>query len=377
MSFLERLRALGWFLMASAWFLFCDLVAFRSASGLSSGDWQEPLYRIFLLFLLVLGYWVLSRLGQRRLAPSAATGLALRPGWGREWRLGAALGWAGVIACVLPIALTGGLVVTVFTSAHQYFVVVLQLIALAAGTLAIEVAFRGYAFQRLNEAMGPWLGTLFMAVVYAIWRTHGSPATTAAALVSFLLGWVLALAALRTRALWVGWGFHFAWVASMGMLFGLPVSGSMSYSPIIAANSIGPAWITGDGQGPEGSAFAVLVTFLLLFAMARVTEDLKYKYGFPPIVPGGVPVDLDAAARAQHEAAEASPPAEPQLVQILPAQSVAPLPAPPLPEAPADSSPESHPAPERELPPGSLGSSEPADPLDATPSSREPHEPQS
>jgi len=320
-SFLQRLSALVWFLVASAWFLFSDLVASRAAEGLSSGDFQEPLYRLLLLFLLILGYWAMSRIGQRRMIAAKATGLALRPGWGKETALGAALGWAAVVACVLPVALIGGLVVTAFTNAHQYFVVLLDLIALAAGTLAIEIAFRGYPFLRLTEAMGPGLGAFFMAVVYAIWRTHTAPTTTASVLVSFFLGLVLAIAVLRTRALWVSWGFHFAWIAAMSVLFGLPVSGAMSYSPILVTNARGPAWISGGGQGPEGSAFAVLVSFLLMFFMVRFTGELKHKYGYPDIVAGGIPVDLDAAARAQHEAAMGSAePQEPALVQILPAQ---------------------------------------------------------
>ncbi|MGB7137141.1 MAG: CPBP family intramembrane glutamic endopeptidase [Acidobacteriaceae bacterium] len=329
MSFFERLGALVWFLIAAAWFLFSDLVAQRAAAGFTLGNWQEPLYRLCLLFLLIVGYWVMSRIGQRQMAPAKATALAPRPGALGEFGLGAALGWSGVVLCVLPTALIGGLVISAFTNAHQFWLLIPDLIALAAGTLAIEIAFRGYPFLRLAEAMGPGLGALFMAVIFAIWRTHTAPATTATVLVSFFLGWVLAVAVLRTRALWVGWGFHFAWIAAMAMLFGLPAAGTLDYSPVLLTNTIGPPWITGGSEGPEGSAFAVLVSCLLIFAMMRYTSDLKYKYGFPEIVPGGVPVDLDAAARRQHEAAMAeSQPQKPSLVQILPAQPVEPWQAP-------------------------------------------------
>ena len=325
MSFLERLRALLWFLVAIAWFLFSDLAASRVADSLDAGDFEEPLYRLLLVCLLIAGYWLMSRLGQRRMTAAKATGLMVRPGWGREIALGAALGWGGVVACVLPVALTGGLVVTIFTNAHQLLIVVFDLVALAAGTLALEIAFRGYPFLRLTEAMGSGIGAFFMAVVFAIWRTHAAPTTTASVLVSFFLGLVLAVGVLRTRAIWVGWGFHFAWIATMSMLFGLPVSGPMGYSPVIATSTHGPAWITGGLQGPEGSAFAVLVSFLLLFGIFRLTADLKHKYGYPEIVPGGIPVDVDAAARAQHEAAMGeSEPQQPSLVQIVPAENGVP-----------------------------------------------------
>lgn len=333
MTFVERLRALSWFLIAAAWFLFSDLVAQRAAAGFTLGDWQEPLYRLSLLFLLIVGYWLMSRIGQRKLDPAHSIALPARPGGRAEFALGAALGWSGVVACVLPTALIGGLVFTAFTSAHQFWLLIPNLIALAAGSLAIEVAFRGYPFLRLTEAMGPTLGAFFMAVVYAIWRTHAGAATTASVLVSFFLGLVLALAVLRTRALWVGWGFHFAWVAAMTILFGLPVSGSLDYSPILVANNPGPPWITGDGQGPEASLFGVLVSFILIFVVIRVTGDLHYRYGLPPIVAKGIPVDLQAAALRQHEAA--MPPQPPSLVQILPAQPVeAPVPHPVLIPAP-------------------------------------------
>ncbi len=373
MSFLQRLYALLWFLLAAAWFLFADLIASHAAEGLNSSDLQEPLYRVFLLFLLILGYWALSRIGQRRLESPQATALAPRSGSGREFALGAALGWAGVLVCVLPVALLGGLVITIFTNAHQYFVLILDLIALAAGSLAVEVAFRGYPFLRLVEAMGSVLGAFFMAVVYAVWRTHGAPTTTASVLVSFFLGLVLAVAVLRTRALWVGWGFHFTWIATMTILFGLPVSGSMSYSPVIVTTAHGPAWISGAGQGPEGSAFAVLVSFLLIFFMIRFTSDLRHKYGFSDLVPAGIPVDIDAAARAQHEAAMASAaPREPALVQILPAQPAATAPSPePLntiepPTAPGDAAPAPHdPNPASETLP------EPEPPADTPPSHHE------
>jgi uncharacterized protein len=106
----------------------------------------------------------------------------------------------------------------------------------------------------------------------------------------------------------------------MGILFGLPISGITNFSPVIVCNTIGPSWITGGDYGPEGSAICALVMLALLIVVYRATKDLKHRYALPVIIPGGVPVDVDAMARRQHEAAMGpaavvEAPA-PQLVQI-------------------------------------------------------------
>ncbi|MBB6145174.1 hypothetical protein HNQ77_003132 [Silvibacterium bohemicum] len=315
----SRIRALLWFFIAAGYFYFARDIAIRAALGLSSGDWLELVNRTVLLFLLIVGYAAMGYIGQQQLHPVDRMGLELRPGWRREVGLGAAIGWGGIIACVLPIALIGGLVVTIYTTWHQFALIFLDFAILAIAALAEEVAFRGYPFQRLIDAIGPGAATFLISILFALihWNNPGS--TAASTLVTFLAGWLLALTYLRTRALWVGWGFHVAWNVIMGILFGLPISGITNFSPVFATNTIGPAWITGGDYGPEGSAICAVVMLVLLIVMYIATGDLKHKYAQPVIVAGGMPVDVDAIARRQHEAAmgvAAAEPAPPQLVQI-------------------------------------------------------------
>jgi len=316
----SRIRSLLWFLIAAGYFFLAQNIAIRAALGLSSGDWLEPVNRTVLLFLLVVGYAAMGYVGQRQRAPIKAMGLDLRLGWRHEVALGAAIGWAGMVACVLPIALIGGLVITVYSTWHQFALILLDFLVLAVAALAEEVAFRGYPFQRLIDAIGPFAATLLAAVLFSMIHMNNPGSTGASTVVTFLAGWLLALAYLRTRALWVGWGFHVAWNVTMGILFGLPISGITNFSPVIASNTIGPAWITGGDYGPEGSAVCAVVLLVLVVVVAIATSDLKHRYAQPVIVPGGIPVDVDAIARRQHEAAmgpaAAAEPAAPQLVQI-------------------------------------------------------------
>jgi uncharacterized membrane protein (UPF0136 family) len=158
------------------------------------------------------------------------------------------------------------------------------------------------------------------AAFYAIIQSLVPGSSRASVMVSVALGLLLSAAYLRTKAIWLSWGLNFGWKASRALLFGLAISGVNSHSPVVQGNPMGPFWLTGGGFGLEGS----WVTFLLLIAalpmVFRITRDLDYRYNAPVIIPGGIPVDFDAAARTQHEAAtKSAEPVTPSLVQILPA----------------------------------------------------------
>jgi hypothetical protein len=189
------------------------------------------------------------------------------------------------------------------------------------------VAFRGYGFQRFSQSVGPIGATLGFAAFYAIVQAMRPGSSNASLAVSLMFTVVLSTAYLRTRALWVSWGLNFAWKASRALIFGLAVSGVNSHSPVVEGDPMGSFWLTGGGFGLDGSWVAFVVLLLSIPVVFRVTRDLDFLHNAPVIVPGGVPVDLDAAARSQHESAmgPAEPAATP-LVQIIPASPPSALP---------------------------------------------------
>lgn len=324
-----RMRSLGYFLIACLYYLLAENVAVSSARGLASGAWVELVYRGILLFLLLVGFSAMGYAFQHQRQPLKAMGLVRRKTALEEFGVGAALAWGMMIACVLPIAITGGLRITIWTSPRQFGLLFIDLLVLGVAALVEEVAFRGYPFQRLIEAVGPILATLILSALFALRHLQNPDATEASVLVTVIAGWLFSVAYLRTRALWLGWGFHFSWNVAMGILFGLPISGIRSFSPIIESNTFGPFWLTGGGYGPEGSLICALVLLAGIIILFGVTRDYAYHYAQPVIIPGGIPVDIDAAARRQHDAAMAPPgeeaiPAAPKLVQIASAMG-APL----------------------------------------------------
>jgi membrane protease YdiL (CAAX protease family) len=333
----SRLRSFCVFVVALMWAFVAGVIAHRAANGLSSGDWVPLVDRIIMLFLLLVGFGALGLGFSRQREPGRAMGLVPRPGMLHEFGTGSAVGWGLLLLTIVPSVFIGGLGATLWTGAHQWFLLILDLLVLAIAALCEELIFRGYPFQRLIDAIGTTMASVLISICFVV--VHYQPDMPHAAVFAlFLLSMILCIAYLRTRALWLPWGLHFAWNAAMGPLFGLPLSGysgfANGFSPVVQSLPQGPDALTGADYGPEGSVVAVLVLCFGLWLIMRVTREYAARYGYPEIIPGGLPVDIDAAARRQHEQAMGqAPPAAPKLVQI---GDLPPAAAPPKTEDPLD-----------------------------------------
>lgn len=336
----NKVRAYFEFLAAVLYFFVVRSFAHRAAVRIQNDAWAPLLEQFLLAFLLILGYAAFGALLDRQVSSIAAQGLPLRAGWPREAGLGIAIGWGAVVVCVLPMVLMGGIAVVISTQASSWGWLLADGAYFVLLALSEEVAFRGYGFQRFALVVGSTGATFGFALFYAIVQAIRPGATNVSIAFSVVFSFLLTTAYLRSRALWVSWGLNLAWKASQALIFGLAVSGVSSHSPIVEGNPMGPFWLTGGGFGLDASWLACLVLLVAFPVVYRVTRELDFRYNVPLVVPGGIPVDLDAAARRQHEAAMGTAPAEPAtppLVQILPAAT---------PPAPAQSASESATGPE-------------------------------
>lgn len=316
----SRFRAYLHFVIAVLYFFIARGLAVHSAAGLASDEFAPLVEQIVLAFLLLLGYAAMGFWLNRQIYPINEQGLPRREGWRNEIALGLATGWGLAVACILPMALIGGIAISVSTTAVAWKWLIIDAAFFVFASLAEEVAFRGYAFQRFVRAVGPLGASLGFAAYYAIVQSLQPGSSRVTFCVSLAITLLLSLAYLRTRALWVSWGINFAWKASRALLFGLAVMGVNSNSPVIQGNPMGPFWVTGGGFGLESSWITFILVLAALAVVYELTRDLDYRYNAPDLIPGGIPVDLSPAANAQHTAAMGSnEPAPPALVQIGPA----------------------------------------------------------
>jgi membrane protease YdiL (CAAX protease family) len=337
----SRFRAYVQFVVAVFYYFLARSLAHHGANGLSSHQWSPLVEQAMLVFLLLLGYAGFGFTLNQQMHPISSQGLPRRPGWPREVGMGLAVGWAVVVVCAALLAVGGGIAIRISGNlpAWGWFAVDAAFFALAA--LAEEIAFRGYAFQRFSRAVGSAGAVLGFAALYAFLQALQAGSSRASTMVAVVLSLVLSTAYLRTKALWVSWGINFAWKGARALLFGLAVSGVNSHSPVVQGDPMGPFWLTGGGFGLDGSWLGFFVLLAAIPVVYRVTRDLDFKYNTPEIVPGGIPVDLDAASRRQHEAAMGvTEPAPPSLVQIGPVAT--PPPSLPRTDLPQELHQESH-----------------------------------
>lgn len=322
---MPRSLHLALFVTGVLWLLAAHAVAFRAAEGIAgrlgwSAVGQDLLVNLFLLFLLLVGFTVLNWIGTRQGSMRLANALPKRATAREEWSRGAVIGWAVALIAVMPMVIFGTLHPQFSWSAPAWEAAVVSILSLLFGALASEVAFRGFLFRRLIDATGPTTATILLSLIYALIASLGPNGTSLSFVVTIIAGVLFSMAYLRTHALWLGWGMHFAWAAATAVLFGLPNAGVASYSSVVQTDTSGPAWLTGGVYGPDGALFTVIVFAIAMAVVYRVTRNYAWYYTHPEIVPGGYPMDVPPppAHAAMEEAAAAK---TATLVQIAPAPS--------------------------------------------------------
>ena len=275
-----RLRA-GWrFLLGVAAFGIADvgsgyLIAFIIGNGSTAlfALLQEPLSLAAAVLLFSVLLTVADRVPHDRLA---AQGFPRSGPWLRQLCDGAILGAGMVTACVIAIGVLGDLSFRVTISGRSGLSVVVVFVLLLVAATKEEVAFRGYPFQRLIEAgsprWGPVLGIVVLSVLFGMVHWHNPSSTIFSTANTILIGIVLAVAYLRTGALWFPIGIHFTWNFMLGVVFGLPVSGFGEFAVVVHGTAKGPAWLTGGAYGIEGSAVAtgvIILSLVVVWVMYR------------------------------------------------------------------------------------------------------------
>jgi hypothetical protein len=231
--------------------------------------------------------------------------------------VGAAIGWGLCLAAVLPVLISGNLHGELRWQGGSAGALAMALATLLIAALAEEVIFRGYAFRRLIGAVGPGWATAIISLAFGVFLVEANPPShfLIAVLDGALLGMLLAMAWMRTHALWVGWGLHFAYRAVAAVVLGLPIAGRGEFGSLSDTFVSGPRWLSGGAFGLDAALLTAVVMLGGMIVLYRVTRDYAWQYTHAPIIAAGYEVTVaPPAAHVAMEKAAAPPP----LVQILP-----------------------------------------------------------
>ena len=215
---------------------------------------QNLIYRVAMLVAGLGAGYLCTRFLEG--LPWRALGLSLHEKWFQQLVVGSAIGIASLVLAAGIAAAGGGLVFAVNnvdSRSHVIQSVIASGFLFIVAALAEEAIFRGYPLQTLTRAHWAWLGVFLTSVPFGIVHLSNPnvvPGVTFAN--TALAGIWLGVAYLRTRSLWFPLGVHWAWNWAMGSLFGIPVSGGYFGAPLLKAQDVGPAWLTGGSYGLEG-----------------------------------------------------------------------------------------------------------------------------
>jgi hypothetical protein len=286
-----RVRS-GWrFVLALVAIIVATLIASAFAAAISRNFVASiAISRPLSALLMFLSFWVLARALDRVKEPSRHLGLSLRTTWIRDLAAGAFCGGLMVSACIGIVGLLGSYHVSPSPplQVSKFAAGLLVAWTLVGGAIAEEMMFRSYGFFRLSES----LSNLFRALPVGVFKDRSLEAGTWAAILvlsalfgaghlknpnvtfwgfadTVLIGIFFGVVMVRTGSLWLLWGIHFGWNFTLGVLFGLPVSGINQFSVLTTGFVRGPSWLTGGNYGIEASATAAFVVSIALIAVLR------------------------------------------------------------------------------------------------------------
>lgn len=198
----------------------------------------------------------------------------------KKFLIGLAVGIAMMGAIVTAIALAGGYrvaeLVPAFASPAALGWIALLLAGFAVQASVEEFVFRGWLF---STVMRRWnMTAAFMLSSAAFTFVHLSPRATPLPLVMTFIFAIFACAWVRySNSIWGVMGWHVGWNWFGGIGFDVPITGMDTGLPALVVKlvPVGPAWLNGAGEGPEGSVFTLAlltVASLSLLLLARSRE---------------------------------------------------------------------------------------------------------
>jgi len=134
-----------------------------------------------------------------------------------------------------------------------------------------EITSRGLVFTLMSSRSAA-VAVSVTSVIFALMHAPNTGFNLLSFVGVCVAGAALAVARLRSGALWLPIGWHLGWNFSQGSIFGCSVSGMASPATSVLVTRLdGPAMAVGGEFGPESGLLAIGATLLTLWVYARLS----------------------------------------------------------------------------------------------------------
>lgn len=179
-----------------------------------------------------------------------------------KFLIGLALGIAMMGAVVAAIALSGGYGIgdlfPAFASPAALGWIFLLLLSFTVQASIEEFVFRGWLLSAITRRWNTTAAFILTSAAFTF--VHFSPRTPLLPLLMTFTFSIFACAwARRSNSIWGVMGWHTGWNWFGGTGFAVPITGLDTKLPalVVKLTPVGPAWLNGAGDGPEGSVFTL------------------------------------------------------------------------------------------------------------------------
>jgi len=173
-----------------------------------------------------------------------------------------------VLVVAVPLLFRGGEWQHVPGESMHWSSLVFLSVVLLFGAIGEELLFRGYGFQILVRAIGPFATILPVSVLFGFAHAENLSFGTLPFLNTVLWGVLLGWAFIRSGDLWLPIGLHFGWNWALPLM-GVNLSGfTMSVTGYTMHWSLGVLW-TGGNYGPEGGLFTTAIVVVLFYYLHK------------------------------------------------------------------------------------------------------------
>jgi CAAX protease family protein len=221
--------------------------------------------------------WVMGHLEQKSLRDY---GLPARGAFGRNFWLGAAIGFVALSALLVGIRFGGGFYfgsVALGAGGIAYFGSLWAIAFLMVG-FAEEFLFRGYALATLSDGIGFWPAAIVLSALFGAVHLSNLGENPTGALSAGMVGLLCCFSFRRSGSLWFAIGLHAAWDYGESFVYSVPDSGTLVQGHLLNSHfqAGAPTWLTGGAVGPEGSVFVFVVLVILFVVVDRMYPEVKF-----------------------------------------------------------------------------------------------------